>query len=356
MGKFFNGNVKSSKSTIVKVAIIGVCAVLIIIILIVIKRGNNKPKANIKLYNSLDININEKTPEKLDFFSEFDNYDENKVDITFPDNFTTSKVGSYDVIITIDGKEYTTTVNVKDEIAPELEVKDYEIEYEKKYYVEDFVESCTDNSNDPCTIDYYNLSKDQDGSIIDYSSYTEPGNYLVKIIAKDENGNSTEPKSVNLVIKDKNGNTPDTGNQKPNEECKYGDLSINTEIYDYPLAVIVGDEQNSCALNRDLWDDEETQKPAKDKFEKDLNKLQDDFKKIYETKYPNGAQTYIYQDFKAIYNTENKGLVGYAIYVKLYATATGVNMDKNNNDNLITEYYIKQDGTRQYINNPYNIK
>ena len=118
----------------------------------------------------------------------------------------------------------------------------------------------------------------------------------------------------------------------------------------------MGDEQNSCALNRDLWDDEETQKPAKDKFEKDLNKLQDDFKKIYETKYPNGAQTYIYQDFKAIYNTENKGLVGYAIYVKLYATATGVNMDKNNNDNLIAEYYLKQDGTRQYINNPYNIK
>ncbi|MDD5865765.1 MAG: hypothetical protein PUD07_04730 [bacterium] len=356
MGKFFNDNVKNSKSTIVKVAIIGVCAVLIIIILIVINNKSSKPRANIKLYNNLDININDKTPEKLDFFSEFDNYDENDVIITFPDNFTTSKVGSYDVIITIDGKDYTTIVNIIDDIEPDFEVKDYEIDYGKRYYPEDFVESCTDNSNEPCSIDYYDLSKDQDGNLIDYSSYTEPGNYLIKLVAKDENGNSTEPKSVNLLIKDENGD--DKPIDKPTQpiECKYGDLSINTEIYNFPLAVIVGDEQNSCALNRDLWDDDETQQPAKDKFDKDLTKLKSDFEKIYETKYPNGAQTYIYQDFKAVYNTENKGLVGYGIYVKLYATATGVSMEQNNTDNLIAEYYIKQDGTREYINNPYNIE
>ncbi|MBS7257673.1 MAG: hypothetical protein KIG63_04405, partial [Methanobrevibacter sp.] len=265
MGKFFNGNVKTSKSTTIKIAIVAVCAILIIVILIALNNKKNPQRANLKLYNNLDVEINSEKPETMDFFSVFDNYDVNKVKVTYPDDFSTKVVGTYEVKITIEGKEYTTKVNVYDDKAPELEVKDFEIEAGKRYYVEDFVESCSDNSGEACTIEYYSDSKDQDGNAIDYSKYTEAGNYLIKIIAKDENGNVTEPKSVNLKLTDASGNTPTLDpsiNPNPTVECKYGDLSYDEKIYTYPIAVIVGDEQNNCALNRDLWDNDDVQKPV----------------------------------------------------------------------------------------------
>ena len=90
-------------------------------------------------------------------------------------------------------------------------------------------------------------------------------------------------------------------------------------------------------------------------YKRDLEKLKTDFNKIYETKYPNGAHTYIYQDFKAVLNKENKGLVGYAVYVKLYASEANLSIDKSTAENLIAEYYLKSDGSREYIQNPYNI-
>lgn len=357
MGKFFNGNVKNSKSTIIKIAIVGVCAVLIIVILIAINNGKNPKKPSLSLYNKISIDVNDELPNVKDYFEVFENYDENNVKITYPDNFDTSYVGTYEVTVTIDGKDYTTYLEIIDDEAPELVTKDYEIVQGNKYYVEDFIESCKDNSNEPCTVKYYDNSKDQDGNTIDYSNYTEPGNYLIKIVASDENGNTTEPISANLKILDKGGNSTTTDPI----ECKYGDLTIDTNIYNHPIGVIVGDEQNNCALNRDLWDNKEVQKPVEDLYKKDNEKLKNDFSKIYESKFPNGAQTHIYQDFKAVYNKTNTGLVGYSLYIKLYAYPANENIVLSNlsaeelQKYLIAEYYIKSDGSREYIQNPYNI-
>ena len=112
MGKFFNGNVKTSKSTTIKIAIVAVCAILIIVILIALNNKKNPQRANLKLYNNLDVEINSEKPETMDFFSVFDNYDVNKVKVTYPDDFSTKVVGTYEVKITIEGKEYKTKVNV----------------------------------------------------------------------------------------------------------------------------------------------------------------------------------------------------------------------------------------------------
>ena len=84
MGKFFNGNVKTSKSTTIKIAIVAVCAILIIVILIALNNKKNPQRANLKLYNNLDVEINSEKPETMDFFSVFDNYDVNKVKVTYP--------------------------------------------------------------------------------------------------------------------------------------------------------------------------------------------------------------------------------------------------------------------------------
>ena len=86
MGKFFNGNVKTSKSTMIKIAIVAVCAILIIVILIALNNKKNPQRANLKLYNNLDVEINSEKPETMDFFSVFDNYDVNKVKVTYPDS------------------------------------------------------------------------------------------------------------------------------------------------------------------------------------------------------------------------------------------------------------------------------
>ena len=79
MGKFFNGNVKTSKSTTIKIAIVAVCAILIIVILIALNNKKNPQRANLKLYNNLDVEINSEKPETMDFFSVFDNYDVNVI-------------------------------------------------------------------------------------------------------------------------------------------------------------------------------------------------------------------------------------------------------------------------------------
>ena len=103
------------------------------------------------------------------------------------------------------------------------------------------------------------------------------------------------------------------------------------------------------------YNKEELESIVVELYKRDLEKLKTDFNKIYETKYPNGAHTYIYQDFKAVLNKENKGLVGYAVYVKLYASEANLSIDKSTTENLIAEYYLKSDGSREYIQNPYNI-
>ena len=65
MGKFFNGNVKTSKSTTIKIAIVAVCAILIIVILIALNNKKNPQRANLKLYNNLDVEINSEKPETM---------------------------------------------------------------------------------------------------------------------------------------------------------------------------------------------------------------------------------------------------------------------------------------------------
>lgn len=356
MGKFFNNSVKNNKSTIIKIAIIAIFLVLIIIILIVVNNKQPAENPNITLKNNLTIPINGDKPDVLDYFTKFDNYDKNDVIITYPENFDTSKAGTYDVELKIAGKTYITKVKVEDNEPPEVITQDLEIDYGKKYYAEDFVTMCTDNSNKECTLNYYDMSKDQEGNIIDYSSYTEPGTYLIKIVATDVNKNSTEPISVMLTIKDENGNIKgDNTTPTPTQECNYGDLAYNDAIYDFPIAIIVGDEQNNCALNRDLWDDEETQKPVVQLFKKDLEKLKSNWEKIYDEKYPDGAKTYVYQNFKAIWNNDNKGLVGYGIHIKFYASPANVS-NVSAEENLIAEYYILADGSREYIQNPYNFE
>ena len=66
------------------------------------------------------------------------------------------------------------------------------------YELNDFVSSCFDVTSE-CEITYYTEDTDEEEQI-DYSNITEVGEHLIKIIATDDYGNTTEPMEATLTI------------------------------------------------------------------------------------------------------------------------------------------------------------
>lgn len=354
MGKFFNGRVSTNRGSLIKYGIIGGSILIIIILFVII--GCNKDKdnsnANLELHKTIDIEINSDWPDKLDFFSKFENYNVDLVSLEFGDDFSTTEVGSYKVLVHIsEDQSEEVTVNIKDTIAPVIVVHDYEIAKGETYEVQDFVESCFDNSEKDCLVAYDTTSLDQNGNLIDYSSFTEENTYTIKLIAKDETGNATEVQKVTLKIGE--GTNPD--DPVTPTDCSFGDLSVDETQYNYPVAVIVGDESTGCALNRDLWDNDISQVAVNDFYNQDYARLKTQMTTILETNFPNGAKIVAYPHYIAILNKDLKGLVGYAIYVKVYVVDASSEGQVDAESNLKIAYYLKSDKSRQYTVNSYNL-
>lgn len=348
MGKFFNGRVKNNRETLVKYGIIIGGAILIIILLMLIVNANNKKnKPVFELKQAVDVEINSNYPEPIDYFSKFDKYDINDITVN-TDYADITKVGNYTVTLTAkNGAQGEVILNVVDTTAPVLVTKEVVLETAASYSPEDFVLSCEDNSKDVCIIEFYKSSQDQNGNIIDYSTFTDQGTHTVKLVAKDNEGNITEATDATLVIGNANV-------QKPVVECNYGDLSI-PDYVKYPIALIVGDEENNCALNRDLWDSETTQNLVNELYNTDYKKLQSEISPLIEKEFPNGANIVVYPNYVSVLNKEAKGLIGYAIYVKVYVADATKDEKVDVAKNLKLEYYINPDKTRQYKVNTYKL-
>ena len=347
MGKFFNGKVHKDRGTLVKYGIIAAGVLLIIILFVLIAAGKNKNNGVVlELKDSLDIEVNSEMPKTMDFFTKFENFDEELVNI---EEFDITTVGSYTVTISAEGHgAEDITVNVVDTTAPELTLQNVEIESGGQYKIEQFVSECTDNSKGECIVEYYSESVDQDGNPIDYSSYSKDGKYLIKIIAKDESDNVSEPKEIYLTI------GTSTTTQDP-VACNFGDLTINTETHYYPVAVIVGDQDNNCAVNRDLWDSTSIQKPVNNFYQSDYERLQTQLKQILKEEYPNGAKIVAYPHYIAVLNKDLTGLVGYAIYVKVYVAEQSSATQVDTDENLKLSYYLRSDKTREYEVNKFDL-
>lgn len=354
MGKFFNGRVSTNRSSLIKYGIIGGSILLIIILFVVIacNKGDTNTGANLELHQSIDIEINSDWPDKLDYFSKFENYNVDLISVDYGSDFTTEEVGTYKVLVHIsDEQSKEVTVNVKDTIAPVMYVHDYEIEYGEEYGIQDFVESCSDNSKKDCIVMYDDTALDQNGNIIDFSSFTEQNTYTIKLFAKDDAGNASEIQKVTLTIGE--GSNPDDP-QIPTD-CNYGDLNVDTSKYNYPVAVVVGDESTGCALNRDLWDNEISQAAVNEVYNQDYARLKTQMASVLETNYPNGAKIVAYPHYIAILNKDLKGLVGYAIYVKVYVVDASSEGQVDADSNLKLSYYLNSDKSRLYIVNSYSL-
>lgn len=234
---FFNKTYIKKNRT---VAIISVITVILLIVTTYFitsqfySENIKSPQKIVETYEEINVKLFDKLPYMISYFRKLENTKISDIKVTYPDNFTysedttncseeqiktinaikngektdndvneafscvtyrTNLSGSFNVKITVEKNEYTTKLNVIDDEAPKLVAKDFEI-YEDEYYsVDDFVESCTDNSKKECNISFLNTS------LVNYSNYKEPGTYDIKLAATDNSGNKSEAAIVTLTIK-----------------------------------------------------------------------------------------------------------------------------------------------------------
>lgn len=234
---FFNNAYIRKNRTVTIISIITVLLLIVTTFFITSQfyKGNNEnPDKIIETYKEIDIKLFDNLPYLLTYFKKLENTKITDIKLSYPENFTytenTTKcteeeitiinkikngekvdtninealscisykanvAGKYNIKITVNKKEFNTTLNVIDDEAPKMQTKDLEIYEDESYNVNDFVESCSDNSQKNCKIEFLNTS------LVDYSKYKEPGTYTIKLIAKDYSDNKSEAATVNLTIK-----------------------------------------------------------------------------------------------------------------------------------------------------------
>lgn len=242
--KFFFDTKHSKKRRLITYLIGALILIFLIIIIALIVKAVKKPKpkpankTQIVLRTEVPAEIYEILPEKTAYFEKLENFDIDKITITYPDylpleenydectdvqigileeikngksaedyedpyacvKYMPTGIGSYDVTVNYNDTDYTVTLVVDDTKAPVLVGKAHEIFQGESYTISDFVESCVDNSKKPCTYEYY--YKDYNSNQ-DFSKYTEPGTYEISVIALDGSGRRSVPVDTTLLIKEK---------------------------------------------------------------------------------------------------------------------------------------------------------
>lgn len=196
-------------------------------------------KINIK--ENVEVEINSEVLNIKNFFenSNFSdgeiNYFESDKKIKFDTKY--NKIGSFKVVMKINDKNYETTLNVVDKLAPTLKLKELTITLGDKLEINSFVESCTDNSEEDCILSYKENKK-----------YTKVGTYDVTIIAKDKSDNVVEETTKLIVKNKKTTNETQTNNNnkvkfvkeetesvKETKELKYGTILNSWHVKTYKL-------------------------------------------------------------------------------------------------------------------------
>ncbi len=331
--KFFNQKVKKSGNVPTGAIVVGVIVLVLILIAIGVAisvSSNNKQSkdAIIELNESISVEVNSQLPDKTTFFTQLEHVPESDINVSY-EAVDLTKVGDYTVTFTIYKKIYQSTLKVIDTESPELVLKDYSISAGDTYSADDFVESCSDNSKEDCNISFYTLGLNQDGSKIDYSSFKDEGTYAIQIVATDASGNSSSPKTANLIIG--NSTTPVT--------CNYGGSEYDTSKY--ILAVNV--TNNGCALDLNLYHDETVQAPVIAVADAEQEKLEKEFSKIN----LGVKDIYVDRSINPVLNTIGTGVVGYTLYIEVSITNTSGERE------VIESYYVNLNGGREYVINKY---
>lgn len=239
-----------------------------------------------------------------------------KNDICWPDDKITvdvSKVnnevaGEYEAILTVknlDPEEIKVKVNVIDTHSPKLTTKALKLttNSEKEnngisYTAEDFVEKCEVKEGLKCVVQFVTTDMDADGKQIDYGHYSNPGEYVIKLIASvfDDGETYKTEVSAKLTIID-------------------GDVALNCEFgtrkYDrtkYHLAYDV--TEGGCAIDPQSY----TSYSIRSKVDEVANLEAQRIKVQVQNKIENNGKTlYLNICKNPVINETDTGLVGYSI-------------------------------------------
>lgn len=324
--KFFNQKVHNTKRTITQIVIICVCIIGVILCFYLVNyfNKNNNKDAIIEMRDSVATEINTEYPDKTVFFEELENVKEDDIEISYADADIT-KVGEYPVVLKIYNKTYKSKLIIVDTIAPVVKVKDVSIEAGKSYKATDFVESCTDNSKEKCKVAFYTLATDQDGNKLTYDNFTTSGTYKIQIVASDSSDNTTISQATLTIGKG-------TTTEQPTY-CKYGNNEYNKNKYIMATDVT----ENGCALDLNLYQDENVLASVKALMESETTKLKKEFSKL------NVTGTITLERFtEAILNTAGTGIVGYTLQMELKV-----------DDVVVEKFQVDQTGKRIYSLNKY---
>lgn len=229
---------KHAKKDKMKILIAGVVVLVIILIIIILALASRKPKKPVinnvvpifELKDELVIEAGSSIPDVADYFKKLENIDVDSIKVEYPEDFeisydtsfctdeenekintsdniedyecvvkTLKTPATYGVSLTIQDKEYTVRLVVEDSSAPILTLKNVEIYSGNTYNLEDFIEFCVDAAG-TCDVFFYDKDVDEAGNVIDYSKYTTPGTYKVRIYAKDSYGNTSDAFETELKI------------------------------------------------------------------------------------------------------------------------------------------------------------
>ena len=167
-----NKKTKSHNKT-AKIVVIAVIVVLILAILAIVLFNIFSKK--VKDHVQLELGTQE---IKIQDFLTDEKYAENAEFVTDISQIDLSKVATYEIIIKLNDKEYTSTLDIKDTTAPQVKFQDVDGYTDYQINPEDFIAEKTDASNMEVSL----------GNEVTINGF---GEYHPLIIVKDEYGNET---------------------------------------------------------------------------------------------------------------------------------------------------------------------
>jgi len=373
--RFFFDKVYSKKNYTTPIIIGGVLIATIITTFLITNyfKSDKMPEKKIKVVfkDKIDVEIYEELPSIEKYIKKIENIEYKDFNLIYPDDLVTiignencsseqenplgiplceekkvvSSLGKFKIIITSEKfkDEKSVTLNVIDTIKPNLEVKDVTITEGTKYQINDFISKCNDNSKLDCTYEYA-MEKDKDGKDIDFSKYTTPGEYKIKLIAKDTSGNTSDIQEAKLIInKKKTEIKPNNNSSEKPKSCKYGDLSYSKS---YVIATPIDNKE--CAISKEEANDL-SNKAAIIHNKKLVKEIQEEYlKNAISNLNLEGKITYDIT-YGPVFNKSNKGVVGYYLLSEASQTING-------KTTILARYFIDKTGNKVWKVNALNLK
>ena len=224
-----SSNLKSNKKTI-KIIIISIISILVISCIAVILFNIFRPK----IKNTVQIELGTQEIKIQDFLTEEKDAEDAEF-ITDISQIDLSKVGTHEITIKLNNKEYKSVLEIKDTTAPEVKFQDVCAYTDYQLNPEDFILEKNDKSNMEVLI----------GNEIIINGF---GDYHPTIIVKDEYGNESSQECLLTISYIKNKITLEYGNKLTKQDLLFNLEEFQDTVKQEDLDVINGSDVGEYEL------------------------------------------------------------------------------------------------------------